>query len=94
MFKLMSKNIMKILLLKFFLNWSYVACAKCTCCKSGNFRENFNFGNNVITHILFATLKIRKKGPGLPISVNDRVILALCEEFNFWKLRICQVYRK
>ena len=24
----MSKKIMKILLLKFFLNWSYVACAK------------------------------------------------------------------
>ena len=62
-----------------------------TYCKSGNFRYNFIFANSVKRHI--CDVKNSRKGPDLPTSVNDRVILPFREGFIFTKLRNCEVSR-
>ena len=61
-------------------------------CKSGNFRENFNFANSVKRHICDA--KNLRLAHDLHISVKDRVISAYRKDFIFTKLRICEVSRK
>ena len=56
-------------------------------CKFGNFCEIL-FSRITLKHI-FAMLKICDKGVIFPkISVNDRVISPICEDFIFTKLRI------
>ena len=56
-------------------------------------------GTSIIAQIfvplkhIFATLKTRL-GRDLPISVNDRVISPIREDFVSAKLRICEVSRK
>ena len=48
-------------------------------CKSGNFRENFNFANSVKRHSF--DWKISRLGYDSPISVVERVISSFCEDF-------------
>ena len=55
-------------------------------CKFGNFRDNFIFANSVKTHI--CDVENSRQGRDLPISVNDRVISPIREDFIFTKLRI------
>ena len=54
-------------------------------CKYGNFRENYIFANSVKIHICDG----KKSGlrQDLPLSVNDIVISAFCEDFILTKLR-------
>ena len=58
-------------------------------CKFGNFHENFIFTNSVIRHI--CDVLNFELGHDLPISVNDRMIFPLREDFIFMKLRLCEV---
>ena len=57
-------------------------------CRSGNFRENFIFANSIKRHI--SDVKNSRLRQGLPISINDRVILPYREGF----IVICKVSRK
>ena len=61
-------------------------------CKFGNFCKNFIFTNSAKTHIF--DVKNSRQERDLPISVNDRVISQIHEDFIFAKLRICEVLRK
>ena len=61
-------------------------------CKFGHFRENFIFANSVKTHI--CNVENSRQGRGSPISVNDRVISPIHEDFIFTKLGVCEVSRK
>ena len=55
-------------------------------CRFGNFRENFIFANNIKRHI--SDVEKSPLRQGLPVSINDRVILPFREGFIFTKLRI------
>ena len=61
-------------------------------CRFGNFCENFIFAINIKRHI--GNIKNLGLKQGLPISINDRVILPFRKGFIFTKLRICEVLRK
>ena len=61
-------------------------------CKFENFRENFISTNRAKTHIF--DVKNSRQESDLPMSVNDRVISQIREDFIFAKLRICEVSRK
>ena len=50
------------------------------------------FANSVKRHICDA--KNLQLGHDLSILVNNRVILAFCDDFNFKKFRICEVSQK
>ena len=50
------------------------------------------FPNSVKTHI--CDVKFSRQGRDLLISVNDRLILPIREDYIFKKLRICEVSRK
>ena len=50
-------------------------------CKLGNFRENIIFAKSVKRHI--CDVKNSLQGHDLPISVNDRMISPLCEDFIY-----------
>ena len=63
-----------------------------TYCKSVNLRANFIFANSVKRNI--CDVKYSRLRHDLPISVNDRVISPLREDFIFTILRICEVLRK
>ena len=54
-------------------------------CRFGNFRENSIFEKNIKRHI--SNLKNSRLRQGLPISINDRVILPFRDGFIFTKLR-------
>ena len=81
-----QKHIFKIMPVK------KIICYDLRYCKSGNFRETFIFANGVKRHICEA--ENSRLGHDLHISVNDKVISALREDFIFTKLRICEVSRK
>ena len=59
-------------------------------CNFGIFRENFILAYSVKTHI--CNVENSQKGRDLPISVNDRVISPIREDFIFTKLNF--VYAK
>ena len=61
-------------------------------CKFGNFLKDFIFANSVKTHI--CDVKNLRQGRDLLISVKDRVISPIREDFIFMKLRICEVSQK
>ena len=61
-------------------------------CRFGNFRDNFIFANSGKRHI--CDVKHSRLGYGLPISVNNRVILLFREGLIFTKLCTCEVSRK
>ena len=50
-------------------------------CRFGNFRENFIFANCIKRHI--SDVKNSQLRQDIPISINDRVILPICEGFIF-----------
>ena len=52
-------------------------------CKFGNFCENFIFANSVKTHLF--DVEIRDKGVIYLLSINDRVISPIREDFIFTK---------
>ena len=56
--------------------------------KFENFREDFTFANSIKRHI--CDFKNSLLDNDLPISLNDRVISPLREDFIFTKLRICE----
>ena len=56
------------------------------------FARIFHFGNSIKTHI--CDVENLRQGPDLPISVNDRVILPIREDFIFTKLCISEFLRK
>ena len=58
-------------------------------CRFGNCRENFIFANSIKRHI--SDVKNLRLRQGLPISIDDRVILPFRECFIFMKLCIWQV---
>ena len=58
-------------------------------CRFGNCRENLIIANSIKRHI--SDVKNSRLRQGLPISINDRVILPFHEGFIFTKLRICEV---
>ena len=55
-------------------------------CKFRNFLMHFNFPNSIKTHI--CNVKNSRRGHDLLISVNDRVISPINEDFIFTKLCI------
>ena len=55
-------------------------------CKFGNFREDFVFANSPKRHICH--VKNSCYGRDLPISVNNRLISPISEDFIFTKLCI------
>ena len=66
--------------------WSIVYC------KFGYFCENFIFTDSIKTHI--CEVENLRQGRDIRISVNDRVISQIREDFIFTKLCICEVSRK
>ena len=48
-------------------------------CRFGNFCENFFFANSIKRHI--SDVKNSRLRQDLPISINDSVILPICEGF-------------
>ena len=54
-------------------------------CRFRNFLENFVFANAIIRHI--SDVKNSRLRQGLPLSINDRVILPFREGFIFTNMR-------